>query len=624
MKMRLSPLAKIFFCLIFVLSAAFFFFRVPPVESAAETEKNAETNAESLSDYDIRLDESVEAREVVSEFARQSGKTASAIASDRKTALAAETKLRGARKSLKIEYNEDLRIPEVVSPDFAQKTDFLTAPTGDSRAAALKDFIERNSGLFGLSGEQIDQLEKTADYTNPDGNLSFVQFEQKINSIPVFRGEIKAGFTRKNEIVRVVNNLAPALDYKNLPTSGKTAEQAVFDAARFIDAEAVETDAKRIAAAPGDLKVTFERGRFADETTAEKIYFPVEYGVARLAWRVLLWRKTDAFYVIVDAADGTLLWRKNITNYQAQPATYGIYGSFFNSLRAADSPTPMRPGCAIPAPCPEPPLIERGAITLIGNEAPNQFNNLGWIPDTGLPVRTPPDPNVTDGNAVEAGVDRVAPDGVDTPAPGNPARVFNFSYNPAPGNPPPGEDPLSPEFQKGSTTQAFYVVNRWHDEMYRLGFTEQARNFQHFNFGRGGSEGDRVSAELQDSSGTNNGNMATPADGNRPRLQMYIFTGTTPNRDGALDSHVLLHELTHGLTARLHGNSTGLNTQMAVGISEGMSDFYPLAFLSASGDTAATRSRACSEATAIIITARGVSRWRPEVFAAPTGFRTIR
>src|SRR6185369_17056817 len=90
--------------------------------------------------------------------------------------------------------------------------------------------------------------------------------------------------------------------------------------------------------------------------------------------------------------------------------------------------------------------------------------------------------------------------------------------------------------------------------------------------------------EAQDSSGTNNANFATPADGGRGRLQLYIWTGPTTNRDGALDNQVIVHELTHGLSNRLHGNATGLSTNMAGGMGEGWGDFYALALLSEPAD----------------------------------------
>jgi hypothetical protein len=338
--------------------------------------------------------------------------------------------------------------------------------------------------------------------------------------------------------------------------------------------------------------------RFLNRSTtetilAEKFYFPVGSGVARAAWRILLETDKTAHYVVVDA-DGTLLWRKNLIEHQANPATYNVYGNATSLLKTADSPSPFSPGCLAPTGCPQPTAVPRTSFTLIGNETPYTFNDTGWIPDTGLPVRTPADPNITDGNNVEAGIDRVAPQGVDENgwAVGNPPRVFNHTYNPAPGLPPPGEEPLPPgpqptpptAFQQGVITHGFYTINRWHDEMYRLGFTEQARNFQHSNFGRGGAEGDRISYEIQDSSGTNSGSVSVTADGTRPRLVMMIFTNTTPDRDGALDGHIAIHEITHALTGRLHGNTTGLGSNMSRGMGEGWSDFYPFALLSELAD----------------------------------------
>ena len=150
---------------------------------------------------------------------------------------------------------------------------------------------------------------------------------------------------------------------------------------------------------------------------------------------------------------------------------------------------------------------------MIGNEAPYTFNNLGWIPDG---------ENRTIGNNAEAGIDRIAPNGIDPDgwAFGSPNRNFVYGYNPAPGNPAPGEAPLpGPQtyppsaFQQGSITNAFYAVNRWHDATYLLGFNESSRNFQTDNFGRGGTGGDSISVEVQDGSGTNGANFTTTADG---------------------------------------------------------------------------------------------------------------
>ncbi|MEZ5314490.1 MAG: M36 family metallopeptidase [Thermoanaerobaculia bacterium] len=70
----------------------------------------------------------------------------------------------------------------------------------------------------------------------------------------------------------------------------------------------------------------------------------------------------------------------------------------------------------------------------------------------------------------------------------------------------------------------FYWNNIIHDVSYRYGFDEPAGNFQLNNYGRGGAGNDSVRAEAQDYSGTNNANFSTPADGSRPRMQMYVWT----------------------------------------------------------------------------------------------------
>ncbi|WPO83908.1 T9SS-dependent M36 family metallopeptidase [Chryseobacterium sp. JJR-5R] len=82
--------------------------------------------------------------------------------------------------------------------------------------------------------------------------------------------------------------------------------------------------------------------------------------------------------------------------------------------------------------------------------------------------------------------------------------------------------------QNASITNLFYVNNKIHDIFYLFGFTPAARNFQNANFSLGGVGNDYVQAEAQDGGGTNNANFASPSDGNRPRMQMFMWN--TVNR----------------------------------------------------------------------------------------------
>src|SRR6185436_14783801 len=116
--------------------------------------------------------------------------------------------------------------------------------------------------------------------------------------------------------------------------------------------------------------------------------------------------------------------------------------------------------------------------------------------------------------------------------------------------------------------------NVMHDFSYDLGFTETSGNFQTNNFGRGGTGNDSVRAEAKDGSGTNNANFATPPEGQRPRMQQFLFTAPNPDRDSSVDSDVVFHEYGHGISNRLIGNGSGLGGTQSGAMGEGWSDYW--------------------------------------------------
>jgi extracellular elastinolytic metalloproteinase len=104
-----------------------------------------------------------------------------------------------------------------------------------------------------------------------------------------------------------------------------------------------------------------------------------------------------------------------------------------------------------------------------------------------------------------------------------------------------------------AVTNLFYWNNIIHDLFYVYGFDEVSGNFQEFNFERGGKEGDAVIANAQDGSGYNNANFATPPDGSKPRMRMYVWNVVNPWTDGDLESGIIIHEYCHGISIRLTG-----------------------------------------------------------------------
>ncbi|HEX8186415.1 MAG TPA: M36 family metallopeptidase, partial [Blastocatellia bacterium] len=459
---------------------------------------------------------------------------------------------------------------EIVGIDPSKKK-FLTDPSSEAHEKIVRDFVGRNSALYGLTARQVAQLRKVADYSNPAGNLSWVELRQEIKGVPVFQGELRAALTRNGEIVRTVGRLSAVVDDANAATSAQSftaqsvdgassAAEAVVSAAAAIGVSISASDLVLKESSADGTSFIFEPGPFSEDIKVDAIYFPVESGLAVQAWSTVLWQETPAYYSIVDADGGDLLWRKNITEEQTQPVTYSIYND--------DSPAPLSPTNALPGQNVQAPFIPRTSVTLI-SELP-AFDNLGWITDGGT---------TTTGNNVDAGLDVASPNGIDAGSrPVSATRNFTFAYDPA------TDAPTGASYRNGAVTNLFFWSNRYHDRVYQLGFTEASRNFQQNNFGRGGLGSDFVRAEAQDFSGTNNANFSTPADGLPPRMQMYIWPGPNPDRDGDLDQVIVLHELTHGTSNRLHSNASGLAETISRGMGEGWSDFYARSILSSADE----------------------------------------
>ncbi|KAG4100204.1 hypothetical protein H8356DRAFT_1273381 [Neocallimastix lanati (nom. inval.)] len=140
--------------------------------------------------------------------------------------------------------------------------------------------------------------------------------------------------------------------------------------------------------------------------------------------------------------------------------------------------------------------------------------------------------------------------------------------------------PKVEDYFDAAATNVFVLTNKLHDIYYHFGFNEQFGNFQVNNFGKGGVGDDPVKVLIQDRSGTNNANFATPVDGYSPKMRLYPFTSKTPERDSALVNQIMIHEYSHGVTQRLTGGpdkTSCLSSDEANALSEGWSDFFAIA-----------------------------------------------
>ncbi len=494
--------------------------------------------------------------------------------------VAAAERLRRQVPKVRVDFDANLQAPRsIASPE-----SFLSGPGGMGKGVSriysqrgpagnpyrpVMAFVDEHQDLFGYGPEAISQARLKRDYTAPENGLRSVVWQQELDGISVYEGVLVGHITRDGELVNMssyfLSDLAGAAN-SGTPNRAAviagpsiTAPQAVVLAAGSLEETVLLPTVLPLEDPPAgvDRAQRFRAGDLPGEAAVQLVWLAVDQATLRLCWQVELTRHlgNERYRMLVDAQTGEVLLRRSLTVYLTD-ASYRVYTS--------DSPSPFSPSYPAPA-TNQPPLVPRQLLTFAALDT--NASPLGWIADGD---------NQTRGNNVDAHLDRNADNSPDLPRPqGLPFRVFDF----------PLDLEQSPDaYGNASTVQLFYWCNWMHDKLYELGFTEAAGNFQKDNLGRGGLGSDPVMADAQDGSGFNNANFTPTTDGTPPRIQMFLFNGPTPFRDGSLDAEIVLHEYTHGLTDRLVGGGVGMGALQTYGMGEGWSDWYALALLSEPDD----------------------------------------
>jgi hypothetical protein len=463
----------------------------------------------------------------------------------------------------------------------------LVQTKGAKAEDAIKSFVGENHKLFGLPDAAADQLKTKSSYSNPDNKLHWVHLTQEIGGVPVFQGELKALVNENGEVTAITNELAPGLDDSAAKSSvALRAEDAIAAAAANVGSKLDAAALVRQGTSEDGQSIDFKPTGTATTIRARQVLFPLAVGEAQPAFEIVLQVDGHLYGFVVDAESGEILYRKLMEAHQSQTASYLIYDGDSPAPATAPPalPTVPDPDPSCPQPGPQADAVGQVPYTVVSENA--TASPEGWITDF---------ENATKGNNVWAGLDQFDPDGIDQGVIGasqysvatgnsNGPSLFNRNFL-FPASPPPAglDQPTlgdMTDYNSAVVTNMFFWTNRYHDYMYRLGFTEAAGNFQSKNFGKGGSGNDLVLAQGQDSSGTDNANFLTPPDGIAPTMQMYNWGNAGQYRDSGLDQHVMLHELTHGLSNRLIGNAFGLGYTQGGGMGEGWSDFYSVSIMS--------------------------------------------
>ena len=431
-------------------------------------------------------------------------------------------------------------------PTFIWGTGQSAAARGNPGESARRQ-LERFARAFKSSPAELANAVLVQVHEVPSGGY-IAHFRQHIGGLDVYGSDVKVLLGDDERLVaisgrpRAVGGIATSLDFQ------VTSQQALATALTHLSGIQVAPTSivRTVAPATDDAAASLAFEWFqlvdpagpvlADAAPVKRILFPVN-GALVAAYDVQFYAGTadsndSAAFRYFVAGDGRVLSLRDLTTSERSDPTssefkYRVWADTNGERRPFDGPqadfTPHPTGVPDDT---EPPFVPANLVPVSGLNNPDDGKHHGNGPRSsrGDPWLLP-DAVETSGNNADAYVDHRAPDGLSTGdfrANTTGLRTFDWTYDTS-------ADPLATVDQsKAAITQAFFTVNWLHDYWYDSGFNEAAGNAQHDNYGRGGVGGDAMRVEIQDNyfgGSRNNANMSTPADGIRPRMQMFVWTG---------------------------------------------------------------------------------------------------
>lgn len=392
---------------------------------------------------------------------------------------------------------------------------FVWAASAPQPAPAAGNFeqiawghVQRHAALYRLGDAALAQLRLVRLHDTGRGAV-VATYVRTIDGVEVFKDRLRVVLDRKGGLVAITGFVAPdAPVSRAFPVEPA---RALSLAARELGSDLAPKSFVEAGSDAGGF-ARFDAPGLERHARIRPVWFHLP-GMLRPAWHVEL--ETGGGHVawVIDALEGSVLWRHDLV----QDASYRVWADpaagnlpFDGPQGTLGSPHPTAVPDAFQAPTLAPALIDLQSGPISTGDP--------WLPAGATE---------TVGNNVDAYTDRAAPDGralADKRASATSPGVFDRPYD-------LGLDPdANVEQSMASATQLFFVTNWLHDWFYDAGFDEEAGNAQDDNFGRGGAGRDRLFAEAQDYAGFDNANMGTPADGDNPRMQMFIFSANFERR----------------------------------------------------------------------------------------------
>lgn len=414
-------------------------------------------------------------------------------------------------------------------PTFIWAVGEHAAEPADTAETAAAHHLSKFAAAQGLSRNDLDTAELRILKNLGEGGY-LAKYKQSISGIDVYPVEAAVLMRRNFELVAVSGHLYPVDLAKDSGGQGISYQQAVARSLSeqlalpirdgdIIDAHDDRGDYRRFTISDSTgvnlpEGVNVKRIYYSGTPKLEPAYFVEFYAGMATS------NDSVAFRYIISARTGETLYKRDLTAYDSY--LYRVWADTTGNGRPLEGP--IQDFAPHPTGVPDgtmPALIPSNLVLMEGFN-----NNPSGQADPWLPNNA----RESSGNNVDAYSDDNQPDGYSNgdlravpTADGEFDRTFDFDV----------EATANDDQIMASVTELFYVNNWLHDWWYDSGFDEAAGNAQENNFERGGIGGDPINAQAQDNvagGSRNNANMATPADGMSPRMQMYQWSGPTDAR----------------------------------------------------------------------------------------------
>lgn len=438
----------------------------------------------------------------------------------------------------------------------------LTAPSSRPAQEIASEFLNSSAAGLGLAKADLGSVFVARQYTDAHNGVTHILYRQRYQGALVYNSAFVVNIDSQGQVLNAGGDLfasptgrLPEANSSNEALSAAVRAVNPAAASSFVPSPSMALPRRRDA-------VRFAPGTLSDDPEGRMVWYAAR-GVVIPVWQFFVTGedRVTLHSVLVDANSQHVVAQRPLTYFQAPSVPRGLVFE-----RESPQPNPV-PGAPITV---VPPLADRTLQSFAGDPLASP---LGWTTSS-----------QTLGNNAIVGENllgtRFWREVVPTRALGG---DFSFPLQLGTG----AANPLS--YRDAVNTNLFYWINRAHDLFYASGFTEAAGNFQESNFGRGGLGGDPVyayshfGAQSPESAEVDNAYFSTldDLDGAASMIAMFIAEGGGGFTDGALDSGVIVHEYTHGVSIRLLPR--GYDSFQVAAMGEAWSDFYAIEFLTPNG-----------------------------------------